>query len=218
VTQAARLGSRAERTRASILAAAEVLFAEKGFAATRLEDVAENVGIRRASIVYYFKDKRELYDAVLADVFQELYDRVAAAISGPAAILVRIEDCVNAWVNFVGHRPSFARILLREVADASPDLPPTLLRHTQPFVSLVQREVYEREEGTGPLKDTGIDPIHVASTVAGTTVFFVAAMPALVADRGVDLSSPEHLETHRAQVLRVVQRLLGTRGPRRRRT
>ena len=214
MAQAARLGSRAERTRASILAAAEMLFAEKGFAATRLEDVAENVGIRRASIVYYFKDKRELYDAVLKDVFQDLFDRIEAAISSPAAILVRIEDCVNAWVDFVGHRPSFARILLREVADASPDVAPTLLRHTQPFVSLVIREVYEREEGTGPLKDTGIDPIHIASTVAGATVFFIAAMPTLVADRGVDLSSPEHLETHRTQVLRLVQRLLGTRGAR----
>jgi TetR/AcrR family transcriptional regulator len=216
VAQPVRLGSRAERTRASILVEAEALFAEKGFAATRLEDVAENVGIRRASIVYYFKDKRELYDAVLEDVFRELFDRIEAALSSPATILVRIEDCVNAWVEFVGHRPSFARILLREVADASPDLPPTLLRHTQPFVSLVRREVYDREEGTGPLKDTGIDPIHVASTVAGATVFFVAAMPALLGNRGVDLSSPEHLETHRAQVLRVVQRLLGTRGPRRR--
>ena len=193
-----------------------MLFAEKGFAATRLEDVAENVGIRRASIVYYFKDKRELYDAVLEDVFRELFDRIEAALSSPATILVRIEDCVNAWVDFVGQRPSFARILLREVADASPDLPPTLLRHTQPFVSLVKREVYSRPEGPGPLKDTGIDPIHVASTVAGATVFFVAAMPALLADRGVDLSSPEHLETHRAEVLRVLQRLLGTRGPRRR--
>jgi len=218
VAQAVRFGSRAERTRASILAAAEALFAEKGFAATRLEDVAENVGIRRASIVYYFKDKRELYDAVLDDVFRDLYDRIESALSGPSTILARIEDCVNAWVDFVGQRPSFARILLREVANASPDRPPTLLRHTLPFVSLVEREVYGREEGTGPLKDTGIDPIHVASTIAGATVFFVAAMPALLANRGVDLSSPEHLETHRAQVLRVVQRLLGTRGPTRRRS
>ena len=91
------------------------------------------------------------------------------------------------------------------------------LRHTLPFVSLVEREVYEREEGSGPLRNTGIDPIHVASTIAGATVFFVAAMPALLANRGVDLSSPEQLEKHRAQVLRVVQRLLGTRGPTRRR-
>jgi TetR/AcrR family transcriptional regulator len=218
VAQAARLGSRAERTRANILAAAEGLFAEKGFSATRLEDVAESVGIRRASIVYYFKDKRELYDAVLEDVFRDLYERIESALSSPSTILVRIEDCVNAWVDFVGHRPSFARILLREVADASPDRPPTLLRHTLPFVSLVEREVYEREEGSGPLKDTGIDPIHVASTIAGATVFFVVAMPALLANRGVDLSSPEQLEKHRSQVLRVVQRLLATRGPTRRRS
>ena len=217
MAQAARLGSRAERTRANILAAAELLFAEKGFSATRLEDVAESVGIRRASIVYYFKDKRELYDAVLEDVFRDLFERIESALSSPSAILARIEDCVNAWVDFVGHRPSFARILLREVADASPDRPPTLLHHTLPFVSLVEREVYEREEGSGPLRNTGIDPIHVASTIAGATVFFVAAMPALLANRGVDLSSPEQLETHRAQVLRVVQRLLGTRGPTRRR-
>ena len=48
---------RAERTRASILEVAEVIFAEKGFDGTRLEDVAQAVKIRRASIVYYFKDK-----------------------------------------------------------------------------------------------------------------------------------------------------------------
>ena len=63
------LSSRAERTRTAILVAAEGLFAQKGFDATRLEDVAAAVGIRRASIVYYFRDKRELYDAVLEDVF-----------------------------------------------------------------------------------------------------------------------------------------------------
>ena len=51
--------SRAERTRASILDAAETCFAERGFSATRLEDVAEAVGIRRASIVYHFRDKRK---------------------------------------------------------------------------------------------------------------------------------------------------------------
>jgi TetR/AcrR family transcriptional regulator len=54
----ANLGARAIRTRAAILDAAEALFSERGFDATRLEDVAERVGIRRASIVYYFKDKR----------------------------------------------------------------------------------------------------------------------------------------------------------------
>ena len=85
MTQAAPQRSRAERTRAAVLEAAEAIFAEKGFAATRLEDVADRVGIRRASIVYYFKDKKELYHAVLASVFGGLLERIQTALSGPAS-------------------------------------------------------------------------------------------------------------------------------------
>ena len=60
------------RTRRAILEAAESCFAAQGFEATRLEDVAAEVGIRRASIVYYFRDKSELYEAVLDELFGEL--------------------------------------------------------------------------------------------------------------------------------------------------
>ena len=56
-------------TRAEIVAAAERHFAERGFEAARLEDIAADVGIRRAAIFYYFRDKHELYAAVLEEVF-----------------------------------------------------------------------------------------------------------------------------------------------------
>src|SRR3546814_10910828 len=55
--------SRAERTRAAILAAAEELFASRGFATTRLQDVADAVKMTRAALFYYFKDKQSLFDA-----------------------------------------------------------------------------------------------------------------------------------------------------------
>src|SRR5512134_3807663 len=56
-------------TRAEIVAAAERHFAERGFEAARLEDIAAEVGIRRAAIFYHFGDKDELYAAVLDQVF-----------------------------------------------------------------------------------------------------------------------------------------------------
>ena len=56
--------AKADRTRAAVLDAAERLFARRGYAATRLEDVAEAVGVKRAALFYHFRDKQALYDAI----------------------------------------------------------------------------------------------------------------------------------------------------------
>jgi TetR/AcrR family transcriptional regulator len=210
MAQPSNLGVRAEKTRAALLEAAESLFAERGFDATRLEDIAERVGIRRASIVYYFKDKRELYDAVLAEVVGGLYDTMAQVLSRDAPLSERIDAGISAWVDYVGRRPTIARIILREVANSSPEKSADVLEHTKPFAALILKEIYGRpdfEEETL----SNAHPVHVASTVAGATVFFVAAMPSLFPDLRIDPTSPEHIATHKEQLLHVVRHLLGTR-------
>jgi TetR/AcrR family transcriptional regulator len=200
----APLTRRGSQTRSLILGAAEALFAERGFDATRLEDVAERVGIRRASIVYHFRDKRELYDAVLANVLGDFRERLAAAFGGALPWPERIEAAIAAWVDFVGARPSFARLLLREVANATPGTPPALLAHLGPFFELIERVTAGLPSGPAP----PIDPVHVASTIAGATVFFVAAMPALIPGLDFDPLRPEQLEAHKREVLRIARRLL----------
>jgi TetR/AcrR family transcriptional regulator len=199
------LGTRAIRTRAAILAAAESLFSERGFSATRLEDVAERVGIRRASIVYYFKDKRELYDVVLESVFSGLLERIGEALSGPEPLLQRIEASIAAWVDYVGRRPSIARLILRETANATPERRSAVLRHTRPFFTLIEREVFQREDD---LPTAEVDPVHLASTIAGATIFFFAAMPSLVPELEIDPTSAPQVDAHKEQVLRIVRRLL----------
>lgn len=211
-SQPANATPKAERTRLAILAAAEDAFAFHGFAATRLEDVAAAVGIRRASIVYYFKDKRELYDFVLASVFGDLLERLERVLfsgSGKAGAQRCIEAAVSEWVDFVAERPSFARLLLREVADATPERrPEALLRQLSPFYELANR--FMAQHGPDGLPDA--DPAQMASTLAGATLFHVAAMPTLVPDMAFDPRDPAHLEQHRAEILRLTRRFL-RRGP-----
>ncbi len=207
--------ARAGRTRSALLDAGETLFAERGFEATRLEDVALRVGIRRASIVYYYRDKRDLYDAVLARLLAELRERLEAALGSDAPLAARIEAAVSAWIGFVGAKPALARILLREAADATPERSAALLAHTEPFVALIRRHVLDRP-GFRSARIARIDPVHVASTVVGATVFLVAAMPSLVPDREKRPLDRVRLAAHEAEMLRVVRRLLGTREPRQR--
>ena len=203
--------SKGDRTRAKILASAERFFAMRGFAETRLEDVAEEVGVRRAALFYHFKDKQALYDAVLADVFGELIDRMGAELrrSGPAP--ERIDALIGIWVDAVGARPSLARFMLREAAGADPGV-------VRPFgkvsVELLDhgRRLFEDGVASGLLRPVRSDPFHVISAVVGSTVFYVAALRSLLPTMVFDPLAPEELDAHKRDVLLIVHQLLGYGG------
>jgi TetR/AcrR family transcriptional regulator len=205
-----RYTTKAERTRAAVLAAAETLFAARGFEATRLEDVAERVGIRRASIVYYFRDKRDLYQAVLLDVFGGLLADVREALETAGPLGERLERAVSAWVDYVARRPSLPRLLLREVLDATGEAP-VLHKEIAPFFELVSR-VVSHSSADPLLHDPLLDPAHVASAIAGTSVFYLTALPVIVPRHAGELSE-DRLTLHREQLLRIARRLVAPPHP-----
>lgn len=59
---------RKEARPAEIMAAALKLFSERGFAATRLEDVADAAGVSKATIYLYFDSKADLFKAMIRDI------------------------------------------------------------------------------------------------------------------------------------------------------
>jgi AcrR family transcriptional regulator len=64
-----------------ILEAALGVFAEKGFAAARLDDVAARAGLSKAAIYLYFADKNALLDAVIQDAAGTTLEAVADLIA-----------------------------------------------------------------------------------------------------------------------------------------
>jgi len=205
---ASRPKAPADTTRLEILEAAESVFADRGFAAARLEDIAARVGVRRASLVYYFRDKRELYDAVLATLFGDLLARYHAVLTTSHDISRRVEMVVDSWVTYASERPTLARVLLRESAEPSPSR--VAARHIAPLVAAVSDAI---REGQRQGIFAPVDPVHFIFTVVGATVFFVAATPQLVPDWPFDASSAEQLAIHRDEVINIARRLLGIEAP-----
>jgi len=62
-----RTKEEAEQTRQDLLDAALTVFSQKGYTATRLEDVARTAGVTRGAIYYHFGSKAELYSALIED-------------------------------------------------------------------------------------------------------------------------------------------------------
>ena len=63
-----------------ICAAALEVFAEKGFAAARLDEIARRAGISKATLYLYFKDKGDLFQAVVRDTVAPNIEAVRALI------------------------------------------------------------------------------------------------------------------------------------------
>ncbi len=203
-----RRQARAEQTRTRILDAAEECFANKGFEQTRFEDVAHKVGVQRGAVFHYFAGKRELYEAVLTRLGDSLMQRLRDPRVAQSPLPDRIEAALLTWIDFAGECPAFSRIILRLVADGSDAGRPTVERFGRPFLTLLEQTLEEGER-RGILKPLTPDPLQLASTLVGATVFFLSAMPAFAPTQGLDPLSPERFETYRRGALAVARRLLG---------
>lgn len=71
---------RAEDRPREICAAALEVFAEKGFAAARLDEIARRAGVSKGTLYLYFKDKEELFRAVVRDTVSPNIDHLRDAI------------------------------------------------------------------------------------------------------------------------------------------
>jgi len=68
-------------------------FARRGFAATRLEDVAERAGVTKGTIYFYFKDKEELFKAAARSSLEPALNEIEALgahFEGSAEELLRV--------------------------------------------------------------------------------------------------------------------------------
>jgi AcrR family transcriptional regulator len=84
---------RRQRRLAEILEAGFEEFAQRSYAATRLEDVGERVSLTKGAIYLYFKDKEELFKAVVRSVIQPALQqvlKVAQGFEGPTEELLRL--------------------------------------------------------------------------------------------------------------------------------
>lgn len=83
---------RKEARPAEIISAALQLFADRGFAATRLEDVATVAGVSKGTVYLYFESKEQLFEAVVREAIAPNIDRAEAlvdAFEGPTPELLR---------------------------------------------------------------------------------------------------------------------------------
>ena len=163
------LGKRRRLRKEEIVAEATRLFAERGYEGTSMGDLAERVGLRKASLFHHFESKDSLYATVLG----QLLDRVGAAIAGATSLEgtceQRLDALSEALTGILGAQSCAARLLFREAMDWGPVMREqlagrvqTLLSAAEEFAKFAQREgVFSAE----------LDAKHIVLSLIG--IYFV---------------------------------------------
>lgn len=127
-----------------VLDIAEDLFAERGFDATSLGDVADRVGIRQPSLYNHFKNKQELYVSVmerLLDPFLEMVEGIALEGSGPE----KTEKLIEELMSYYGQHPNLLRLIQHAVLSGNEHIDLLTERWFKPFLEIAQVLGEERE-------------------------------------------------------------------------
>lgn len=97
---------RKEARPSELTAAALELFVEKGYAATRLDEIAARAGVSKGTLYLYFESKEELFEAVIREGLLPLLaegEELVASMPGPAGELFKA--IVLRWWEMVGEGP-----------------------------------------------------------------------------------------------------------------
>jgi AcrR family transcriptional regulator len=155
-----------------ILSAALACFKERGFAGTRLEDVAARAGVTKGTIYLYYPNKEKLFEAVVRGEVTPNIDRLESALTDPAPAGVVLERLFSFWVEKVARSPLsiIPKIVIGEAGNF-PKLARFFLEAVPHRVLRLIGSVIRRGIASGEFRPVDVD--HVVYCVIGPLIFSV---------------------------------------------
>jgi AcrR family transcriptional regulator len=110
-------------TKARILAAAEAVFAAKGFEGASTREIAAAAAVNISSLHYHWESKETLYFAVFENIYDRIVELVQASI--PEASLERpasrqvVDEAIGRLFDFFADQPNIPKLMVRRLLEAT---------------------------------------------------------------------------------------------------
>lgn len=190
-------------TRTKILEVAERQFAREGYAGAHLQAIAEQVGVQKTALYYYFTSKSALYTTVLKQMLEDFERCVQKALEGPGTHEDRLHRLVDDFQELFALRPTYSKILIRVFVDPAQEV--DVARILPPMRSAIDAVLGFFKEG----KDAGVfrrnSSRHFLQSMLGMTVFHFAAGGVSAEILGLsDIFAPSAVRWRQTEVRRLL--------------
>ena len=172
------------------------LFVEKGFAATRAEEVAARAGVSKGTLFLYFQSKEELFKAVIRDNisgrFQE-WNAEFETFEGSSAEMIAY--CVNVWWNRVGATKAsgITKLMISEARNF-PEVTAFYQKEVvEPGQTLIRR-ILQRGIDRGEFR-AGLDLDYAIYSIVAPMIFLIMSKHSMGAclARDMDISPEKYI-------------------------
>ncbi|MDE3065357.1 MAG: TetR/AcrR family transcriptional regulator [Acidobacteriota bacterium] len=140
--------------REQLLLVARAIFAERGFQATTMDDIAKEAGFTKPILYQYFDSKTDLYREIVAQTAKKLLDSLERAVSAVTSPRTKIEVAFRVYFDMVVTETDAFRILFihsheGETASELRNLEAGLVAFVEPYINISISDDHRRQLAAG---------------------------------------------------------------------
>ena len=188
-------------TEEKIKEAARKVFSQKGYAATRTRDIAEESGYNLALINYYFRSKEKLFDIIVMEHIQLFINSISALLEDPQTTLFqKVELLVVHYIDMLMANPHLPAFVIAEIHTNPQRMLEKMAASRKNVESMI---VHQWKQFAAEKKGKVPNPFHMILNIIGLTVFPFIANPLFRARAGIDQPQFNTLMTERKKLIPV---------------
>lgn len=182
-----------------ILVAARKVFMRKGMAGARMQDIADQAGINKALLHYYFRDKDKLFELVFLDEAQKFFPKINSIFNSDAPLFGKIENFVTEYIDEMQENPYLPWFVMNELhRDADQFMYKIWGKENLPKPGKFLEQI-EQEIKSGRIKK--ISPMHLLMNMISMTIFPFIGKPMFVRNlRLTDKQFEEIMEQRKKEI------------------
>lgn len=102
-------------TEAQILDAAKDVFQKKGMDGARMQEIANEAGINKAMLHYYYRSKQLLFEAVFNNAFSLLAPQLNKILNDDSSIEDKVKNFTSNYITFISKHPYLPNFIIQEL-------------------------------------------------------------------------------------------------------
>jgi len=166
-----------------ILAAAKKIFLLKGMSGARMQDIADEAGINKAMLHYYFRNKEQLFEMIFKEALNKLLPKIVDIIDSDSSIFEKIENFCAHYIEMMQQNAYLPLFVLNEI-NKDPVLFKERFFGSKEFPLLKFVAQIETEIKAGKIKP--VNPAHLFINMLSMCIFPFIAKPIWMMASGMD--------------------------------